>query len=177
MREAIDSVFDEDDDELMDWMLFYTFSQSESLEKMNYRALIELLDQQNEQALQKEEIMQSSIDKNEEKPQPQQKKMRLASAKPKRPESSTPDKIANQNKRAEVKEPISDRHEEEDKYSSDENSNDKNWNDINDLKDIGDLNNNDDNQQYEESPRPAEKPIAQQQQQKQQQDDYEDDFD
>ena len=54
-------------------MVFYVFNQSESVDQMKYDVLISLLDEE--------------IDKNP----------RVGSAKPKRPESSTPDKIAKHN--------------------------------------------------------------------------------
>lgn len=81
VREAIDQVFDDLDEDLMDWMLLFVFKNSEeSVDQMGYKSLIEMLDQYGEwQAAQ------------------QKKQERVSSAKPKRPESSTPDKIKQHN--------------------------------------------------------------------------------
>jgi hypothetical protein len=69
VREAILSVLDEVEDELVDWMLFYVYSRSDHVDRMEYKVLVQMLD----------EVTRLSE--------------RLPSAKPKRPESSNPDKI------------------------------------------------------------------------------------
>jgi hypothetical protein len=69
VREAIVSVLESVGDSLLDWMLYYVYSRSDHIDRMEYKVLVELLD--------------DLIKKNE--------------AKPKRPESSSPDKIKQHN--------------------------------------------------------------------------------
>jgi hypothetical protein len=45
VREAITSVCeDEIDDNLLDWLLFFVYSRSEHIDRMEYRVLINMLD-------------------------------------------------------------------------------------------------------------------------------------
>lgn len=67
VREAITSVFEDIDDHLMDWMLYYIYSRSDHVDKMEYKVLIQMLEES-------------------------KKKERIQSAK-QRPESSSPEKI------------------------------------------------------------------------------------
>lgn len=69
VREAILSVLDDIEDEMIDWMLFYVYSRSDNVDMMEYKVLVSMLDETTK------------------------KSERLSSAKPKRPESSSPDKI------------------------------------------------------------------------------------
>ncbi len=72
VKEAIASVDEDCDEHLMDWMLYYVYSRSEHVEKMEYKVLISMLDE----AVKKE---------------------RVQSAK-RRPESSNPEKIKQHNR-------------------------------------------------------------------------------
>lgn len=67
VREAIISVYEDIDDHLMDWMLYYIYSRSDHVDKMEYKVLIQMLAEN-------------------------KKKERLESAKP-RPGSSSADKV------------------------------------------------------------------------------------
>lgn len=66
VREAITSVEEDIDDHLMDWMLYYVYSRSEHVDRMEYKELVSML----EDALKKDRAQNK-----------------------KRPESSTPGKI------------------------------------------------------------------------------------
>lgn len=44
VREAIVSVEEDVDDHLMDWMLYYIYSRSDTVDRMEYQVLIRLLD-------------------------------------------------------------------------------------------------------------------------------------
>ena len=72
VKEAIASVDEDCNEHLMDWMLYYVYSRSEHVEKMEYKVLINMLDE----AVKKE---------------------RVQSAK-RRPESSNPEKIKQHNR-------------------------------------------------------------------------------
>jgi hypothetical protein len=72
VREAITSVYENIDEHLMDWMLYYIYSRSDHVDKMEYKLLIQML----------EEFM---------------KKERVQSAKPRAESSSSPDKVKMQN--------------------------------------------------------------------------------
>jgi hypothetical protein len=72
VKEAIASVDEDCDEHLMDWMLYYVYSRSEHVEKMEYKVLINMLDE--------------AI-----------KKDRVQSAK-RRPESSNPEKLKQHNR-------------------------------------------------------------------------------
>lgn len=117
IREAIQSVHEDVDNQLLDWMVFYVFNQSESVEKMKYRVLTQLLEEE--------------LDK---------KPSRVASAKPRRPESSNPAKIAKHNP---TPKPVE---EKRDEYSDSDNDG---FGDINDLKQHHQQQSNN----YDESPR------------------------
>ena len=90
VKEAIASVDEDCDEHLMDWMLYFVYSRSEHVEKMEYKVLITML----EEAVKKE---------------------RTQSAK-RRPESSNPEKLKqhNQNRQRPVQ-----KTDEVDSYSSD----------------------------------------------------------
>jgi len=45
VREAIVSVDEDIDDHLMDWMLYYVYSRSEHVDRMEYKVLITMLDE------------------------------------------------------------------------------------------------------------------------------------
>lgn len=44
VKEAITSVCDDVDIQLLDWLLWYVYSKSEGLDRMEYRCLVRLLD-------------------------------------------------------------------------------------------------------------------------------------
>ena len=44
VREAILSVDEDLDDHILDWMLFYVYSRSEHVDQMEYKVLIQMLD-------------------------------------------------------------------------------------------------------------------------------------
>jgi len=92
VREAILSVLDDVEDELVDWMLFYVYSRSDNVDRMEYKVLVQMLDEVNK------------------------KSERLSSAKPKRPESSSPEKIKQHNP------PKQESVQEDERYSSDEDN-------------------------------------------------------
>lgn len=71
VREAITSVYEDIDEHLMDWMLYYIYSRSDHVDKMEYKLLIQMLAES-------------------------MKKERVQSAKP-RPESSSAGKMKMQN--------------------------------------------------------------------------------
>lgn len=45
MREAIQSLDDDIDHHLLDWMLYYVYSRSEHFDKMEYKVLITMLEE------------------------------------------------------------------------------------------------------------------------------------
>jgi len=45
VREAITSVYEDIDDHLMDWMLYYIYSRSDHVDKMEYKLLVEMLNE------------------------------------------------------------------------------------------------------------------------------------
>lgn len=91
VREAIISVDEEIDDHLMDWMLYYVYSRSEHVDRMEYKVLITMLD---------EAIKHGA----------QQAKKRPESSGPDKIKQHNPPKMVNQNEKI-----VSD----EDNYSSD----------------------------------------------------------
>ena len=44
LREAIQSVFDDLEPDILDWMLYFTYSNSKSFDKMQYKFLIQMID-------------------------------------------------------------------------------------------------------------------------------------
>ena len=91
VREAIISVDEDIDDHLMDWMLYYVYSRSEHVDRMEYKVLITMLD---------EAIKHGA----------QQAKKRPESSSPDKIKQHNPPKMVNQNEKI-----VSD----EDNYSSD----------------------------------------------------------
>lgn len=96
VREAVDQVFEDVEEDMMDWMLYFVYQKSaHDVDRMHYKELISMLDEA--------ALVQAAASKKQE---------RLSSAKPKRPESSTPDKIKQHNAPkplAEPAQPVSDR--------------------------------------------------------------------
>ena len=43
LREAIQSVFDDLEPDILDWMLYFTYSNSKSFDKMQYKCLIKMI--------------------------------------------------------------------------------------------------------------------------------------
>ena len=74
VREAIVSCDEEVDDKVLDYMLYYVFIRSQSADRMEYKTLIQMIDEH----LQARERVQSAQRKN-------------------RPESSSPEKIKARN--------------------------------------------------------------------------------
>ena len=44
LREAIQSVFDDLEPNILDWMLYFTYSNSKGFDKMQYKFLIQMID-------------------------------------------------------------------------------------------------------------------------------------
>ena len=44
LREAIQSVFDDLEPDILDWMLYFTYSNSKGFDKMQYKFLIQMID-------------------------------------------------------------------------------------------------------------------------------------
>jgi hypothetical protein len=45
VREAIQSLDDDLDHHLMDWLLYYVYSRSEHVDRMEYKVLLQMLDE------------------------------------------------------------------------------------------------------------------------------------
>jgi len=44
LREAIQSVFDDLEPDILDWMLYFTYSNSKGFDKMQYKFLVQMID-------------------------------------------------------------------------------------------------------------------------------------
>jgi len=98
LREAISSVDEDLNEDLMDYLLYYVFIRSESVEKMQYKNILEMLDS----AVQAHTRTTSATKKN-------------------RPESSSPDKIKQRNPKDAAKEESEDNYSDEMIENEDEN--------------------------------------------------------